>query len=222
MYTWNWSVISDHSGIFVDGMLVTLWLTLLSACFGTALGTSLGPLRRSRLPFLAPASGVFIELFRALPILVLLIWMQYVLPLFVPWRMGAFATAAVALSLNLAAFVAETVRAGIDAIPKHQFESGRVLGLSSVQIMTRIVLPQALRNMLPNLMGLYVTQLKNSSLASIIAVNELLHRANILISDTFRPLEIYTAVAVAYLLMILPCTALARVVERKLEMRGSP
>jgi polar amino acid transport system permease protein len=88
--------------------------------------------------------------------------------------------------------------------------------------MIKIIIPQAVRNMIPNLMGLYINELKNSSLASIIAVDELLHRSNILISETFRPLEIYTAVAATYLIIILPLTYLSRLFERKLAKGDKP
>ena len=116
----------------------------------------------------------------------------------------------------MAAFVAETVRAGLESIPRNQFESGLALGMTSRQVMLKIVMPQAVRNMIPNLMGLYITELKNSSLTSIIAVNELLHRSNILISETFRTLEIYTTVAVVYLIIILPLVYLSRRIEHRL------
>ena len=219
MYLWDWGVVSDHQGIFLDGALTTAWLSFLCICVGTVLGIGLGLLRRSRIRLVSVATKVVIDVLRALPILVLLVWLYYVAPIYLPWRFTPFEAALIALSLNLAAFVAETVRAGIEAVPKHQFESGLVLGLSKSQVMIRIIAPQSLRNILPNLMGLYITQLKNTSLASIIAVNELLHRANILISDTFRPLEIYTAVAVTYLMLILPCTAFAQWIEVRLAKR---
>ncbi len=216
MYIWDWNTILNHKDIFIYGAATTVWLTALVIVVGTILGTALGLLRRSEDPIVRTGTKIFIDLFRALPILVLLIWLYYVTPALLSWNISPFVAALIALSLNLSAFVAETVHAGIESIPKHQFESGRVLGLSHASVMVRIILPQAFQNMLPNLMGLYITQLKNSSLASVIAVNEILHQANILISNTFRPLEIYTAVAVTYLILILPCTAAARIIEKRL------
>jgi polar amino acid transport system permease protein len=213
MYTWNWNIIVQYKQVLIHGALVTLWLTLLVVGIGTVLGLALGLMRRSSVQIVAWAAKAYIELFRALPILVLLIWVYYVAPLIIDIRLSPFLSALVALSLNLSAFVAETVRAGIEAIPKHQYESGVALGMRPYQVMRTIILPQAFRNMLPNLMGLYVTQLKNSSLASVIAVNELLHISNTLISNTYRPLEIYSAVAVGYLCLILPFTLLASRLE---------
>ena len=170
------------------------------------------------MPVLSFAARLYIELFRALPILVLLIWVYYVAPLLFNIRLSPFFSALLALSLNLSAFVAETVRAGIEAIPKAQLESGVVLGIRSFKVMRTIILPQAFRSMLPNLMGLYIAQLKNSSLASVIAVNELLHISNTLISNTYRPLEIYSAVAFGYLCLTIPFTLLANKLEAVLKL----
>lgn len=219
MYDWNWNIILEYREVFFKGALTTLWLTLLVVLFGTVLGVCIGIMKRSTFPLWNWIATVYIGLFRALPILVVLIWIFYVMPTLIGLRFSPFLAAFIALSLHLAAFVAETVRAGIAAIPKNQFESGITLGFSSSQIMYHIIFPQAIRNMLPNLMGLYITELKNSSLASIIAVNELLHLSNIAISNTFRPLEIYTAVAVVYLIIILPFLFIAGRVEKHLAKK---
>lgn len=217
MYTWNWHVIFDNKSVFIDGALVTIGLTLLVVVLGTLIGGLFAFLRRSQDPILSWLARIYIELFRALPILVLVIWIYYVVPILFGIRLSAFAAGTLALSLNLSASVAETVRAGIESIPRSQYESGLVLGFSPWQTMVRIIFPQAIRNMIPNLLSLYITQLKNSSLVSIIAVNELLHQANLLISNSFRPLEIYTAVAVMYLILITPPVLLANYYEQRLN-----
>lgn len=222
MYEWNWRIISLYKTVFAQGALVTIGLTLFAVVLGTAFGVALAFLKKSRNPILSYIAKIYIEFFRAIPILVLLIWIFYVVPILFDWRISAFIAAALALSLNLAAFVAETVRAGLESIPRNQFESGLVLGMTSRQAMRKIIMPQAVRNMIPNLMGLYITGLKNSSLASVIAVNELLHRSNILISETFRPLEIYTTVAVVYLIIVLPLVYLSRWVEHRLAKADKP
>lgn len=194
---------------------MTVGLTFCAVVLGTTAGVGIAFLRRSRNPLLHYFAKTYIEFFRAIPVLVLLIWIFYVVPILFGWRISAFFVAVLALSLHLAAFVAETVRAGLASIPFSQSEAGLALGMTDRQVMLRIVAPQAIRHMLPNLMGLYIAELKNSSLASIIAVNELLHRANITISETFRPLEIYTTVAVVYLMIILPLVYLSRLAERR-------
>ncbi|MFH0952260.1 MAG: amino acid ABC transporter permease [Patescibacteria group bacterium] len=222
MYDWNWEVISIYKTVFIHGALMTIWLTLFAVVIGTGLGFALAFLKRSRQLFLSGIAKVYIEIFRAIPLLVLLIWIFYVIPILFDWRLSSFTAAVLALSINLSAFIAETVRAGIESVPRGQYESGLALGLSSRQVMWRIIIPQAIKNMIPNLMGLYITQLKLSSLASVIAVNELLHRSNILISETFRPLEIYTTVAIVYLIIILPLVYLSKVVERRYGRAEGP
>lgn len=219
MYQWNWNVIVQYKYVFIQGAATTLWLTLLVVVFGTILGILIGLVRRSSVPFLPAIAQIYIEIFRALPTLVFLIWLYYVSPILLGFQFSPFNTALIVLSINLSAFVAETVRAAIESIPKNQFESGTTLGLSSTQTMLYIILPQATKNMLPNLLGLYVVQLKNSSLASVIAVNEILHRSNSIIGSTYRPLEIYTAVAVTYLAIIIPFTLLASWVERRMNQK---
>lgn len=215
MYDWNPRLLWLYSDALLEGALVTVLLALLTVVLGTVIGSALAFLRRSKIEIVSLGAGAFIALFRALPILVVLIWIYYVVPSVLGWAMSPFTAALIALSAHLAAFVAETVRSGIESIPRSQFESGLALGLTPFQTMRRIVIPQAVRTMLPNLLGLYITEAKNCSLASVIAVNELLHRANTVISDTFRPLELYTAVAVIYLLILLPLIGLARWTEKK-------
>lgn len=215
MYVWNWQLIGQYVPALLWGLAVTIMLTATVVIAGTVLGVILAFASRSRIEIASLAVAAYIALFRALPILVVLIWIYYVVPTLIPWSMSPFTAAALALSLNLAAFVAETVRSGIEAIPATQLESGLALGMSRGQAMRRIILPQAVRTMLPNLLGLYVMEAKNCSLASVIAVNELLHVANTVISDTFRPLEIYTTVALLYLLLLLPLMNLARLADRR-------
>jgi polar amino acid transport system permease protein len=222
MYQWDWRLISVYKFVFLQGALVTLWLTFIAVILGTVLGVIIAFMKKSRNPIFSLFAKGYIELFRAVPILVLIIWVFYVIPILLNWRVSAFTAAIMALSINLAAFVAETVRAAIESIPNSQYESGQALGMTHRQIMFHIIIPQAIRNMIPNLMGLYVSELKNSSLASVIAVNELLHRSNILISETYRPLEIYTTVAVVYLIMIMPLGYLARVVEQHFSKSDKP
>ena len=214
MYQWNWGVISSYLPVFLQGAIITLELTLVVVFAGTVLGIFLALLRKSENVVASFFIQAYIHLFRALPTLILLIWIFYTMPIFTGWRMSPFTAAAIALSLHLGAFVAETMRAGFESIPRGQYESGLALGMSKVQVVLLIITPQAVRNIIPNLIGLYITELKNSSLASVIAVGELLHRSNILISETFRPLEIYTAVAVMYLIMILPLIYLSHLAER--------
>ncbi len=219
MYVWQWGVLAQYSSVFLQGAFVTIALTLLTIVAGSVLGLLIALARRSSIVLLPQLSRIYIELFRGLPILVLLIWIFYVVPLLTGILLPPFIAAAISLILNLSAYIAETMRGGIESIPRNQYESGLTLGLRPLQVMRLIVLPQALRTVLPSLLGLYIETLKNSSLASVIAVNELLHRSNEIISTTYRPLEVYTAVALMYLAIIIPATYFSRLLEKHLAQK---
>ena len=220
MYQWNWNIIFRYKYIFLQGAATTLWLAFLVVVCGTVLGILIGLVRRSGVPFLPAIAKLYIIIFRAIPTLILLIWFYYVAPILIGIQFSPFNTALIALSISLSAFVAETFRAGVESIPQNQFESGITLGLSSTQTMIYIILPQAVRNMLPNLLGLYVTELKNTSLASVIAVDEILHKSNTISSVTYRPLEIYTTVAVIYLAIVIPLSFLAGLAEKRMARKS--
>jgi len=161
------------------------------------------------------AVSVFtVEVFTGLPVLVLLVWLFYALPVVTGIAVAALPTAVFALSLNLAGFSAEVFRAGIQAVPRGQIEAACILGLTKAQTLRRIVFPQAMRLILPPLSGRYIETIKLTSLASVIAVNELLHMGQNLISVSFRPLEVYTVIALLYLLVIIPLVLVLRHCEK--------
>lgn len=220
MYQWNFRVISLYGRGLLRGTCVTLELTGICIVIGTLLGLSLCLGRLSKSRALRYASIAYIEVFLALPLLVLLVWIYYCLPL-LPGigSISAFWAAVIAMSLNLAPFVAETMRAGLEDIPQGYIDAGKAVGMTSIQRMRRITLPLGIRTVTPPLLTQYITILKLSSLASIIAVNELLHSATTVISVTYRPLEIYTAVALIYLVIILPVVVFIRYIEKKTIIR---
>jgi len=210
MYDWDFSVIYRHKWIFVQGAWITLQITFFAVIFGTIAGFILGIGRSAKIKWLRLPIGWYIELFLALPILVLLIWIYYCGPIFLGINLSGFWTAVLALSLTLSAFVAEIVRSGIMSVPSGQIEAARVLGLNKIQTFEWIVIPQSIRIMIPPLLSMYIATLKMSSLASILAVYELLHSAQSLALVSFQPLEIYTTVALFYVVLVLPFSLLTR------------
>lgn len=214
-YDWDFWVLWKHLPALLSGMLVTLSLTLITIVVGTLVGTALAlALSQRRMAWLRISMAAIVELLRALPLLVLLVWLYYFLPAWFGFGLTAFETAALALSLNLAAFVADLLRAAIRAVPTSQVEAGLAVGLTPRQVAQLIVLPEAFRASLPGLVALYITMFKMSTLASVIAVAELLHVGNTIITNSYRALEVYTGIAVLYLLVLVPASIAARRLER--------
>jgi len=213
-YTWNFSVVFQYKEAILSGLLLTLELTALTLFFGTTLGFIAALCKLSPASGLRYSANVFIEIFTGLPLLVLLVWLFYAFPIFSGFSFSAFTTAVIALSLNLAGFAAEIFRAGIESVPRGQTEASVALGLSKYQTLKEIVLPQAMRLIIPPLSGRYIETIKLTSLASVIAVDELLHASQNVISVSFRPLEVYTIVAALYLAVILPLTFTLRRFEQ--------
>jgi polar amino acid transport system permease protein len=217
-YQWDFAIVLKYRTAFLNGTILTLELTFLSIVFGTILGCAVALLRRLHFAPLRGLCSAYIEIFRGLPLLVLLVWLYYCLPILFGVKFNSFTTAVIAMTINLSAFAAETIRSGIESIQRGQREAGLALGLTPSQVMLRIVLPQATKVMIPNMLGLYITMLKLSSLASVIAVYELLHSANNIISQIYRPLEVYTIIAVIYLAIVLPMSLYGRKVELKIRL----
>jgi len=218
-YTWHWGVIWDNWHLFAQGALMTLFLTGSSVGIGLVAGLFLGLGKLSRRRWLRIPSTVFIEIFRDTPLLVLLLWIFYCLPILTGLKIDIIESAILGLSIHASAYLAEVYRAGIQAVDRGQMESARSLGMSFWQGMQRIVLPQAIRRMIPPFLNVTADFMKASALASVVGVWELLRQASNLIANTWRPLEAYTAVAVAYLLLIVPVVWLTGVLERRLARR---
>lgn len=212
-YEWHWSVIADNWEILASGLWLTILYTVISVVLGLIVGTVLALMKLSSSPWLSlPASGALTVL-RGVPLLVLLIWMYYAFPLLTGISMSAQAASIVALSLYGGAYYGEVIRGGIVSIDVGQMDAGRSLGMTYSERMRRIIMPQAFRRMIPPLMNQSIIQLKNTSLASVVTVAELTYQAQRLSSQTYRSLEVYTAVAVLYLLLVIPASMLVRKLE---------
>ena len=163
------------------------------------------------------ANRVYVELVRAVPGLVLVLWVYYGLPVVFGLELDVFAAGVIALGLSDSAFQAEIFRAGIQSIDRGQIDGAYSVGLTRLQTMRFIVLPQALRRILPALGNQFVYMLKMSSILSIIGYQELTRRANELVVTEYRPLEIYTFLVVEYLVLILIASWLMRWIEARLN-----
>jgi His/Glu/Gln/Arg/opine family amino acid ABC transporter permease subunit len=216
--TLDWAVVWEHRGRFVDGAAMTLLLTVSTMALAVPGGLILAALRMSSIKSVERAATAFVEFFRATPLILQIYWAFYVLPVTFNLRLSEFATGLVGLSLNVSAFNSETFRAGILSIRKGQSNAGLALGMSNWQVFSRIVLPQATTRVLPALASTWVSLFKDTSLVSTIAIAELSYVSLQLRAQTFRYLEILTAMAAIYWLLGYPQAKLADWIHRKVKV----
>jgi polar amino acid transport system permease protein len=217
-YTFRFDAVYNNLPFLLEGLYLTLLISGLALVFSMVLGVfvALGRLSKSRI--LSFASATYIEIFRDTPVLVQLFWVYYVLPILLGIRIDALTAAVLGLTLHSTAFLGEIYRAGIQTVPSGHTEAAKVLGLSPRHTFMRIVLPQAVRNVLPPIVNNLVDLIKLSSLASVFAVAEITRKATELSASTFRPLEIFTFVALMYFLICWPLSLSIRVLERRLRV----
>ncbi|AOR61796.1 amino acid ABC transporter permease [Pectobacterium wasabiae] len=219
-YQWDFSLVWDNIPVLLKGLSVTLELWLIAGVLGTVLGLALGIFRVFGKRWLSLSARMFVEIFRNTPVLIQLIWFYYAFPVLVGVQFSTFAAAALALTLYSAAYCTEIFRAGLQSIDHGQWEGAKALGMRHTVILRRVVLPQVLRNMLPALTNRMIELAKVTSLASILAVNELMYQGRLLSSTYYRPLEILTVVALLYFVLIWPGSYLAARLERR--FRSTP
>lgn len=213
----NFTIIQEYSHYFLTGTILTIVLSIVSIIIGTILGLFLALGKLSKNKMVAYISICYIELFRGTPLLVQLLIIYFgVVPLFLDKSNGII-SAIIALSLNVAAYIAETIRAGILSIPKGQMEAARSLGMTKNKAMRFIIIPQAMRKILPPLGNSFISLIKDSSLASTIATPELMYWANAANAQYFRVWETFVTAALIYLILTLSISALLKRFERKLD-----
>lgn len=213
--------IGSRSDLFVEGAKVTLLITLCSGLIGLVLGVLMGLARGSPRGWLRTPAFAYIWLIRGTPVLVQIMFVFYALPVLIPQlQLDEFWAASIALGLNVGAYNAEVIRAGIEAVPVGQTEAARSLGLSNVKTLRWIVLPQAIRIVVPPLVNNVVALLKDSSLASAIGLLELTLAGNRISSETFLPVPVLTTVAALYLIYTTAITIVTMVLERMMKLRA--
>jgi polar amino acid transport system permease protein len=215
-YAWDFSSILAYKQLFLRGLVVTIAYTVGTVAAGLAIGLAAGCGRAFGGRLVAAPFRLYVEVFRCTPLLVQIIWMYYALPVLINTSLSPGMASFITLTLYTGAFYAEIFRGGIAAIDKGQWEAGRATGMMPLTVFRRIVLPQAVRIMIPSFINQTVMQLKNTSLVSTIAVADLLYEGTVIAATTYRPLEVYTTVAVLYFVVLFPVTAFAEHMERKL------
>lgn len=216
MYHWDFGWVWTYRRELAAGLGWTLLLNLAVLAVGMSTGVVLGALSRGKGVVMAWVYRIYVDVFRTLPVLVGLVWAYYCLPVISPsLALSGFWAAVLVLGLNLGAFVAEIVRAGLKEAEEAWLEGSLVLGLPKPQIMKLILLPLVWRLMLPPLTGQIINTIKLSVLASVVAVPELMHETQDVITQTYRPLEFYTLLALFFLALLLPPAWWSKKLERQ-------
>ncbi|GAA4328158.1 amino acid ABC transporter permease [Pigmentiphaga soli] len=214
-YTMDFGSVWPLREALLRGAGMTALLTLAATGIGLALGLLLALLRGGNSGPLRYLAMAYIEIFRTTPALVQLFWIYYSLPIFTGIQLSSFTSVGIGLGMHSAAYFAEIFRAGIESVERGQTHAARSLGMSRHQALRRIVLPQALQRMVPPLINEFVNLSKLTTLASTLAVYELMHEANNIIIDVQRPLEVYTVLAAIFFIILFPITLGSKWLEQR-------
>jgi polar amino acid transport system permease protein len=220
----GWFVISPNNiegltnlKFLLSGLTTTIYISVVSIIISMLLGLIVAIPSLAKNKFLTYINIGYVEIVRAVPLLVLILWIYYGLPIMTGISFSPFVSGIIALAISESAFQAEIFRAGINSIKKAQWEAGSSLGLSFFKRLRLVILPQAIKNILPAIGNQFVYVLKMSSLVSIIGIGDLTRKANELVVTTYRPLEIYTFLILEYLVLILIVSFFVRKLERNLK-----
>lgn len=203
---------------FLKGLGGTLWLSALTVFFGTLLGMLIALMRMGKSRVLRAFADVYIEILRGTPILLQLYFFWIGLPKLIPYELTDTQCILAALIINASAYISEIIRAGINAVDKGQWEAARSIGLTETHVMTRVILPQAVKNILPALCNEFISTVKGTSLASVFFVGELMTSQKTVQSATFLALESLTIVGIIYFVLNFVLSKLLVLLERRLTI----
>lgn len=209
-------LLAKYYPVYLSGLWGALWISAVTVLLGLVLGMLVALMRMSRSKLLNAVSGVYIEVLRGTPILLQLYFFWIGLPKLVPFELSDTQCIVVALAVNASAFISEIIRAGIAAVDKGQWEAARSIGLSETHVMTHVILPQAVKNILPALCNEFISTVKGTSLASIFFVGELMTSFKTVQSATFLALQSLTIVGVIYFILNFVLSRLLKILERRL------
>ena len=210
-------LLEKYYPVYLQGLWGTLWISAVTVLLGTVLGVLVAVLRMSRSKVLNGIAGAYIEVLRGTPILLQLYFFWIGLPKLLPFmELSDTQCIVVALVIHASAYIAEIIRAGIGAVDKGQWEAARSIGLTEAHMMTHVIMPQAVKNILPALCNEFITTVKGTSLASVFFVGELMTSYRSVQAATFLALESLTIVGIIYFLLNLILSRLLRLLERRM------
>lgn len=210
----NWQIVFDSRGILLNGLWITIQLSAMGIVLGTIVGLFVALIRHARVPVLSQVARVYVEIFRGSPLLLQLFFVFFGFP-YLGLEVSPLEAALTALTLYGGAYISEIIRAGIEAVPRGQYEAAQALGLSNYAVMRHVVLPQTLAVVLPPLVGFYIGLIKDTSLATIIGYQELMRQSQSIIDRTARPLEVFAVVALLYFVLCYPLSRLVTYLDRR-------
>jgi His/Glu/Gln/Arg/opine family amino acid ABC transporter permease subunit len=202
----DFSPVIDNWRFLASGLLLTILLSVGAIAGALLVGSAVGLARAYGPRWLALPLTFYIDTMRAIPVLVVLVWTFFAFPILTGWSLPPFWAALLALTLHVAAYVAEIVRAGVTSVRPGQTRAGLALGMSGAQVVRRIVLPQALVRMLPAFGSVLSVTIKDTAIATLIAVPELMRQSETVAAQTFRPMEVYTTAMIVFFLLLFPVT----------------
>lgn len=214
-FQFRWDFVIDRWEILVKGLGMTLYVSFLGMVLALGLGLLIALMRMSKFAPLRWAATLYINIFRAIPLFVFIIWVYYGLPIVLGIDFDPITAGVLCLALQYAGWLAEIYRSGIGAIGRGQSEAALSLGLTRFQTFWDVIFPQAFRIMLPPIGNNFVGMLKDSSLVGIIGVFELVRQAQLAVSQTFRPFEFYTVVALIYIILTQLLSQGVSILERR-------
>ena len=220
MYEWDFSVIWQNYNLLIWGLVNTLKVTVVALSFGIPIGLVLALLRLSSKRWVSMSIGLFIEFFRSTPPLAQLFWIFFALPIILDVEIDPYTASVLTFSIQSSAFFAEVFRAGIISMEKGQWEAGYAIGMKRRQVLKRVILPQAVKRMIPAFLERIIELMKTTTLVSTISYSDLLFQANAISQLTYRPLEVFTVAAAMYFMVLFPTSVAVRRLERRLAVSG--
>lgn len=212
----NFAFLSKYYNFFIDGARITIVISILTVIFGVIFGTLLALMKISGSKILKAISSSYIEIIRGTPLLVQLYIIYYGLPV-IGIELPDFMAGVITLSINSGAYVAEIIRAGIEAVDRGQMEAARSLGMTKTMAMKHIIIPQAFKNILPALGNEFIVVIKESSIVSIIGIHELMYNADTVRGNTYQPFEPLISAAVIYFVLTFTLSRLLGKAERRMK-----
>lgn len=212
-----WDLLIDNSDLILIGLKTTLLASVIALVASVIIGTIMAVLQVAPIKLSARLATIYVDFFRNVPLLIIVMFFFVVTPMY-GLKFDGFTAGTIGLTLYTSAFIADTIRAGIEGIPKGQMEAGRSTGLGYIAVMWYIILPQAFKIVIPPLGNQFINLVKNSSILAMVTGVDLMYQGDLIASTTFHTIETYTMIGLIYLCITLPVSYLMKYVEHRLAL----